>query len=55
MIANKNVTIIPAYKQLQYQKENDVKVKTRVAGYCRVSTDSEEQASSYDSLHRFYK
>lgn len=48
MIANKNVTIIPAYKQLKNQKENDVKVKIRVAAYCRVSTDSEEQASSYE-------
>lgn len=29
--------------------------KLRVAAYCRVSTDSEEQISSYESQVRYYK
>jgi len=44
-----NVTVIPAKKTVGTQKATDQKQKTRVAAYCRVSTDSEEQETSYDA------
>jgi site-specific DNA recombinase len=49
-----NVTVIPAKKTVGTQKETDKKQKTRVAAYCRVSTDSEEQESSYDAQIQHY-
>ncbi|MCD0153529.1 recombinase family protein, partial [Streptococcus agalactiae] len=33
---------------------NNKVIKKKVAAYCRVSTDSEEQASSYDAQVEFY-
>ena len=45
----KSVTMIPATKRvgtLRFDAEE--KPKLRVAAYCRVSTDSDEQASSYE-------
>ena len=42
-----NVTVIPARK-FRTATEKEEKPKLRVAAYCRVSTDSEEQASSYE-------
>lgn len=47
MAVNKNVMVIPARKRVGNNKD-DEKPKLRVAAYCRVSTDSEEQASSYE-------
>lgn len=45
----KNVTVIPATKRLGTLKVDEKeKPKLRVAAYCRVSTESEEQASSYE-------
>lgn len=49
-----NVTVIPAKKTVGTQKATDQKQKTRVAAYCRVSTDSEEQESSYDAQIQHY-
>jgi len=49
-----NVTVIPAKKTVGTQKATDKKQKTRVAAYCRVSTDSEEQESSYDTQIQHY-
>ncbi|MEG0579972.1 MAG: recombinase family protein, partial [Niameybacter sp.] len=43
------VTIIPARKRVGTRKMEEEKPKIRVAAYCRVSTDSEEQASSYEA------
>lgn len=40
--------MIPAIKRVGSNKSSDSKPKIRVAAYCRVSTDSEEQASSYE-------
>ena len=37
-----NVTVFPAKKTIGTQKATDKKQKTRVAAYCRVSTDSEK-------------
>lgn len=49
-----NVTVIPAKKTVGTQKATDKKQKTRVAAYCRVSTDSEEQETSYDTQIQHY-
>jgi Site-specific recombinases, DNA invertase Pin homologs len=46
---SKNITVIPATKRVgTNQISVEEKPKLRVAAYCRVSTDSEEQASSYE-------
>jgi len=45
---SRNVTVIPAIQRIGNNKNGESKPKIRVAAYCRVSTDSEEQASSYD-------
>lgn len=47
------VKIIPATKNsMRIEALNDKKM--RVAAYCRVSTDSEEQATSYDAQVEYY-
>lgn len=48
MAVNKNVLIIPAVKRAGNSESKEEIPKLRVAAYCRVSTDTEEQASSYD-------
>ncbi|RBP36305.1 recombinase family protein [Garciella nitratireducens] len=48
MAVNKNVMIIPAIKRVGNSRKEDETPKLRVAAYCRVSTDSDEQASSYE-------
>lgn len=48
MELNKNITVIPARKRVGNTVTAETKPKLRVAAYCRVSTDSDEQASSYD-------
>ena len=48
MAVSRNVTVIPAIQRIGNNKNSESKPKIRVAAYCRVSTDSEEQASSYD-------
>src|SRR5690554_639134 len=48
MATNRSVTVIPARTRVGNNKSSESKPKIRVAAYCRVSTDSEEQASSYD-------
>ena len=45
-----NITIIPARPQRANSQQNETeKPKLRVAAYCRVSTDSDEQATSYEA------
>ena len=44
----KNVTFIPPTKTMGSPDTEDQAKKLRVAAYCRVSTDSDEQASSYE-------
>ena len=44
----RNVTIIPARVRVGNSVIAEEKPKLRVAAYCRVSTDSDEQASSYE-------
>ena len=47
------MTVIPAKKIIGSQKPTEVQ-KKRVAAYCRVSTDSEEQETSYDMQIEHY-
>lgn len=49
-----NVTIIPARKQVGNNIKKAEKPKLRVAAYCRVSTDSDEQATSYETQIAHY-
>ena len=48
MEVNKSVTFIPARIRANNKSNTESKPKLRVAAYCRVSTDSDEQASSYE-------
>lgn len=48
MELNKNITFIPARKRAGNTVAKEERPKLRVAAYCRVSTDSDEQASSYE-------
>ena len=49
-----NVMVIPARRQVGNNIKKAEKPKLRVAAYCRVSTDSDEQASSYDAQIEHY-
>ncbi len=52
----KNVTVIPA-RQVKQQKGSSAAVidkKIRVAAYCRVSTDAEEQLNSFENQVEYY-
>ncbi|HIG0359631.1 TPA: recombinase family protein [Clostridium sporogenes] len=51
---NKSITVIPARKRVRNTVNKEVKPKLRVAAYCRVSTDSDEQATSYDAQVEHY-
>ena len=52
MTEQRKVTIIPADPKLQ---KGDVRSQhLRVAPYCRVSTDSDEQLSSYEAQIEYY-
>ena|SRR5574344_125410 len=48
------VTIIPAKHRIGSRIVNDETPKMRVAAYCRVSTDTEEQATSYEAQVQHY-
>lgn len=48
MALAQNITVIPARRTVGTQKPAAKVQKTRVAAYCRVSTEFEEQESSYD-------
>ena len=50
-----NVTLIPVRKKSgNWVKTKEDKPKLRVAAYCRVSTDSDEQAGSYEAQVAHY-
>ena len=50
-----NVMVIPAKRQIgNTGRKQDAKPKLRVAAYCRVSTDSDEQATSYEAQVELY-
>ena len=44
-----SIRVIPAKQNMKRQRTDHDSHKTRVAAYCRVSTDLEEQESSYDA------
>lgn len=48
MALAQNITVIPARRTIGTQKPAEKVQKTRVAAYCRVSTEFEEQESSYE-------
>lgn len=49
---NKTISVIPA--KTRFEKVNYMVPKLRVAAYCRVSTDNEEQLSSYEAQVNYY-
>ena len=49
MSGAKNITVIPAKKRVGNTVTAEYKPKLKVAAYCRVSTDSEGQSTSYDA------
>lgn len=51
-----NVMLIPARRQVgnNARKQEEEKPKLRVAAYCRVSTNSDEQATSYEAQVEHY-
>ncbi len=53
MEVSKNVTVIPARKHTRKSNDEE-KSKLRVAAYCRVSTDSDEQSTSYEAQIEHY-
>lgn len=53
MTSDRKVMVIPARKSLGTSSTEE-KPKLRVAAYCRVSTDSEEQAESFESQVNHY-
>ena len=50
----KNITVIPATKNQHTGLPTTTQYRRRVAGYARVSTDSEEQQTSYDAQVDYY-
>ena len=50
----RRVRIIPATKKERVQPTGKKKALLRVAAYCRVSTDSEEQLNSYEAQKAYY-
>lgn len=54
IMVGKNVTVIPARKRVGNTVTNEDTPKLRVAAYCRVSTDTDEQATSYEAQVEHY-
>ncbi len=48
------ITLLPARKKAGLAKSDEENPKLRVAAYCRVSTDSDEQETSYDAQISHY-
>ena len=54
-MAEKTITVIPARKRVGSRKQvTEEKPKLRVAAYCRVSTDRDEQETSYEAQVDYY-
>src|SRR5574344_1230014 len=49
-----NVMVIPARRQVGNTVKQSAQKKLRIAAYCRVSTDSEEQETSYEAQVSHY-
>jgi DNA invertase Pin-like site-specific DNA recombinase len=50
----KKITIIEPVKPVQYTNAHDSLIKRKVCAYVRVSTDHEEQKTSYDAQFEYY-
>lgn len=50
----RSITVIPAKANRTNLAENIQTNRKKVAAYCRVSTDNEEQLSSYDAQVTYY-
>ena len=48
------VTVIPARQRAGNRKKEESTPKLRVAAYCRVSTETDEQATSYEAQIEHY-
>lgn len=53
-MAEKSITVIPARRRVGNTVNQEQKPKLRVCAYCRVSTDSDEQATSYEAQVEHY-
>lgn len=53
-MAETKITVIPARRRVGNTVQTEEKPKLRVAAYCRVSTDSDEQATSYEAQVEHY-
>jgi len=51
---SKNITVIPARRRVGNTVNKEAKPKLKVAAYCRVSTDSDEQSTSYEAQVEHY-
>ncbi len=51
---NRNISVIPARTQNRATESGKPRAKLRVAAYCRVSTDDEEQLTSYEAQVSHY-
>lgn len=51
---SKSITVIPARRRVGNTVNKEEKPKLKVAAYCRVSTDSDEQATSYGAQVEHY-
>lgn len=51
---NRSISVIPARAQNRVTESGKVKAKLSVAAYCRVSTDDEEQLTSYEAQVSHY-
>lgn len=49
------ITFIPATKRVGSRSREKEVPKLRVAAYCRVSTDTDEQATSYEAQIEHYR
>lgn len=49
-----SITMLPARKKASLINQDEENPKLRVAAYCRVSTDSEEQETSYEAQISHY-
>ena len=50
----RSITVIPAKQPTIMENGQQIELKKNVAAYCRVSTDQEEQLSSYENQVRYY-
>ena len=50
----RNITVIPAKSRNELQGKSRTEKKLKVAAYCRVSTDQEDQLHSFEAQVDYY-